>query len=88
MNEFVLSVLKSKNKQEVLLIIAQKKQIMQSQIIKNTKLYASHLSRTLKYLRDNKLIICENPTDLNYKVYKITPLGNKINKEIERILPK
>ncbi len=86
MDKLVLDLIRSKNKRDVLFYISEKKQILQSQLVKITFLYASHLSRTLKYLRDEKLIVCENPNDRNYKVYKITNLGLKISKDVKKLM--
>ena len=45
----------------------------------------SMLSRTLKELLEQKLIICENPEDRSYKFYKISKKGKGVLEEVENI---
>jgi|TARA_Y100000310_G_scaffold339521_1_gene432441 DNA-binding MarR family transcriptional regulator len=62
-----------------------KDEVISAQIEKETKMYKSHVSRTLKELRKKKLIKCMNPKDRNFKFYKITNLGKKVLEEILKI---
>lgn len=78
-------VARSKRRLEILKLLF-KKERNQSEIMKTTKMYKSHTSRTIKELSKNKLIICRNPEDRVFKFYKITVKGIKILKEVERIL--
>jgi len=61
------------------------KQLSQPEIKKETKMYKSHISRTLKELSENKLLKCLNPDDRTFKFYKITSLGMKVLNEVQRI---
>ena len=58
----------------------------QPEIMKSTGLYKSHTSRVIKELLDEKLIICKNPEDREFKFYKISVLGKKILNGAERLV--
>lgn len=78
-------IARSKRRQEILKILIEKEKTT-PEIMKITKMYKSHTSRTIKELLEKKLIICKNPKDRVFKFYKITDLGKKILKETKKIL--
>jgi len=58
-----------------------------AQLEKENDMYKSHVSRTLKELKDKELIKCTNPHDRNFKFYKLTAKGKEVlrkAKEIEK----
>ena len=78
-------IARSKRRLEILKLLSEK-EISQPEIIKITKMYKSHTSRTINELLKERLITCRNPEDRVFKFYKITALGKKILKEIGWIL--
>ena len=79
-------ILRGKNRITVLKTIS-KEELVSAQIEEETKMYKSHVSRTLKELRDKKLITCVNPKDRYFKFYRITALGKKVLEKILKIKP-
>ncbi len=77
-------IARSKRRKEVLKLLLAK-QISQPEIMKITKMYKAHTSRTMRELCDKKLAICENPEDRAFKFYSITQLGKEILKEISKV---
>ena len=77
-------ILRGKNRITVLKTIS-KDEVISAQIEEETKMYKSHVSRTLKELRKKKLIKCVNPKDRSFKFYQITNLGKKVLEEILKI---
>jgi len=75
----------SKRRREILSRL-QKQTISQHELRKLTNMYKSHISRTLKELSERKLVLCVNPKDKAFKFYRITPLGKRTMKEVERIM--
>ena len=75
----------SKRKKEILLIL-QEKSVSQPELKRLTSMYKAHISRNLKELANKKLIVCRNPKDRVFKFYRITPLGKKVIKEVQRIV--
>ena len=78
-------VARSKRRKELLEILNKSKEISQPEIMRLSKQYKSHNSRTLKELSDKGLIVCVNPEDRVFKFYKITKKGKEILKEAIRI---
>ena len=78
-------IARSKRRLEILKLLSEK-EISQPEIIKITKMYKSHTSRTINELLKEKLINCRNPEDRVFKFYKITALGKKILKEVGWVL--
>ena len=78
-------ILRAKNRREVLLILAKEK-LIPAQVMRRTKMYESHVSRTLKELSDKKLIVCENPNERRFRFYKATKFGVIIAKKVDKIL--
>ena len=82
--ELISFIARGKRRLEILklLYIKQRSQV---ELMKLTKMYKSHTSRTLKELLDNKLIVCTNPKDREFKFYKINLEGKKSLEEIKKI---
>ena len=78
-------IARSKRRLEILKLLSEK-EISQPEIIKITKMYKSHVSRTINELLEKKLIICRNPEDRVFKFYKITASGRKILKDIKELI--
>ena len=78
-------ILRAKNRREVLLFLV-KETLTPAQIMRRTKMYESHVSRTLKELLDKKLIVCKNPNERRFRFYNITKLGRNMTKEADKIL--
>lgn len=78
-------IARSKRRKEVLELLGKSKEISQREIMKLSKQYKSHNSRTIKELLNKKIIICINPQDRTFKFYKITNKGRKVLKEALRI---
>ena len=78
-------VLRAKNRFKVLQVLSEGQKIS-AQIEKQTDMYKPHVSRTLKELLSNKLIVCTNPNDRNFKFYELTAEGKKVLSEANRIL--
>jgi len=77
-------ILRGKNRITILETIS-KDEVISAQIEEKTKMYKSHVSRTLKELRKKKLIECVNPKDRYFKFYKITYTGKKVLETILKI---
>jgi len=78
-------VLRAKNRLKLLQTISTGQKIS-AQIQKETKMYKSHISRTLAELQKNKLVKCTNPQDRNFKFYALTSEGKKVLIEVSKIL--
>jgi predicted transcriptional regulator len=86
MNAKLLSyVLRAKNRRTILLLLTRER-LTPAQIMKRTGMYESHISRTLRELVKQKLIICENPNERRFRFYSMTSKGKEVAKEIENIL--
>ena len=85
-NPSLISFVASSKRRLEILRILNKKSKSQPEVMKLTGMYKAHTSRTLKELSEKKLIECLNPEDRVFKFYKITSSGNRILKEVERIL--
>jgi predicted transcriptional regulator len=76
-------VARSERRKQILFLLNEIS-LSQPEIMKKTKMYKSHTSRTLSELLDKKLIVCKNPEDREFKFYKITPLGRKTLEYLKR----
>ncbi len=85
-NPKTISFIARSNRRLEILKLCYEKEKSQPEIMKITKMYKSHTSRTINELLDRKLIICKNPKDRVFKFYKITIKGKEALKEVERIL--
>ena len=77
-------IARSKRRREVLKLLLEK-QISQPEIMRITKMYKAHTSRTIGELCDKKLAICKNPEDRAFKFYSITRLGREILRELPKV---
>ena len=78
-------IARSKRRLEVLKLLKEHKR-SQVELMKKTEMYKGHTSRTLKELSEKKLIVCRNPEDRVFRFYKITALGKRVLKEVQRIM--
>lgn len=79
-------VARSKRRKEILNLLLKVQKMSQPEIMRTSKQYKSHNSRTLKELTDKKLISCINPADRVFRFYKITKKGKQILEEVEQLL--
>ncbi len=77
-------VARSKRRMEILKLLSEGEK-SQIKIMKTTKMYKAHTSRTIKELLDKKLIVCKNPEDRAFKFYRITSLGKKVLEEAKKL---
>ena len=70
-------ILRSKNR-EIILKHLLKENKTASDLVKITGMYKSHISRTLKGLKEEKLIECLNPKDREFKFYRLTKKGKEV----------
>lgn len=56
-----------------------------SDLKETLKVPISHVSKTLKELKDNELVECLTPERRKSKFYSITPKGTKILDEISKV---
>lgn len=77
-------IARSKRRLEILNILKTNEK-SQVEIMKLTKMYKAHTSRTLKELSEKELIHCINPEDRMFKFYKITKKGKEILNDIKRV---
>jgi len=86
MNTNILSfVLRAKNRIKLLNVL-QDGQKVSAQIEKQTGMYKSHISRTLRELTEKKLIRCVNSKDRNFRFYELTSEGKKVILQVDKIL--
>ncbi|MDD3083984.1 MAG: winged helix-turn-helix domain-containing protein [Candidatus ainarchaeum sp.] len=78
-------VLRGKNRIKVLKALNEKK-LISKQIEKETGMYKSHVSRTLKELLERKLITCINQKDRSFKFYKLTSMGTKLINSLNKMV--
>jgi|GEM_PF-1032555 len=76
---------RSKRRIEVLKLLSETQKMSQPEIMRTSKQYKSHNSRTLKELVEKKLISCINPSDRAFKFYKITQKGKEVLAGVESI---
>ncbi len=55
----------------------------QAQLFHETKLYRSHVKRTLLELEEKYLVKCLNPKDRIYKIYVLTSKGKNLIKHLK-----
>lgn len=82
--QLISSVLRAKNRIRALAALETTPKIA-AQIMKETGMYKSHTSRTLKELEQKHLIKCKNPKDRAYKFYTLTKSGKTILKKAMEI---
>jgi DNA-binding IclR family transcriptional regulator len=77
----VAFIKRAKNRNAILQLLAEKKKT-QAELHHESKMYRTHVRRTLIELQKRKLVKCLNPKDRIYKIYQITNLGKEVLKEI------
>ena len=83
--KLIAFIARSERRNEILNLLRGER-MGQPTIMKKTSMYKGHVSRTLKELLEQKLIICENPEDRSFKFYKISKKGRDVLKEVENIV--
>ena len=82
--ELISFILRARNRKEIIKQLNSGNKTP-TDLAKITKMYKSHISRTLKELIDEGLIVCLNPKDREYKFYKLTKKCKVLLKRIEMI---
>lgn len=80
--ELISFILRAKNRKDILNQLSLDNRTA-TELTKITKMYKSHISRTLIELLREKLIECLNPNDREYKFYKITNKGKLLMKNLK-----
>ncbi|MBU2589733.1 MAG: winged helix-turn-helix domain-containing protein [Nanoarchaeota archaeon] len=83
--ELISFILRAKNRKRILSLL-EKEYKLPAQLMKETGMYKSHVSRTLKELKDKRLIACKNPDDHTFRFYTLTKKGKVILKEVKEEL--
>jgi len=78
-------ILRGENRLKVMDSLREEEKVS-SQLEKENDMYKSHVSRTLKELKEKDLIKCTNPHDRNFKFYKLTPKGKEVLKKAKEIV--
>lgn len=83
--KLVFKIIKSENLKSVYFYILDNNNFVQKDLKKETLIKNdSHISNTIKFFRENKLIKCKNEDDVNYKIYESTPRFLKLKEEVEK----
>lgn len=75
-------VVRGRNRKRVLL--AFNKPMTPTEIKEKTKVSLSHISHALRILKSKKLVKCINEKAKVGRIYKLTPIGKDIVKEIQK----
>jgi predicted transcriptional regulator len=62
-----------------------KKRNTPTNIAKNTGIRVNHISKVLKELSVKGLIQCLNPEARKGRIYEITEVGRKVNKDVKKL---
>ena len=82
-NTYLVAFIKrAKNRNTILQLLAEKKK-SQAELHHESRMYRTHVRRTLIELQKRKLVKCLNPKDRIYKIYQITNLGKEVLEEIQ-----
>ncbi|MBT4805691.1 hypothetical protein HON71_05970 [Candidatus Woesearchaeota archaeon] len=82
-NAYLVAFIKrAKNRNTILQLLAEKKK-SQAELHHESRMYRTHVRRTLIELQKRKLVKCLNPKDRIYKIYQITNLGKEVLEEIQ-----
>ena len=82
-NAYLVAFIKrAKNRNTILQLLAEKKK-SQAELHHESRMYRTHVRRTLIELQKRKLVKCLNPKDRIYKIYQITNLGKEVLEEIK-----
>lgn len=83
-SELVSYIIRSKNRQKILELLSSSEKTV-AQIVKDTDMYTTHTHRTIRELKERKLVEKTNPKDKIYSFYKTTPKGKKILSDVVKI---
>jgi DNA-binding MarR family transcriptional regulator len=75
-------VLRGKNRKTLLQALSKRKEATQAELHHTTKLYRTHVRRSLLELEYKGLVKCLNPKDRIYKLYTLTELGLEVLKQV------
>lgn len=73
-------VLRGKNRKVIIKALSDGRKT-QAELHKITKMYRTHVRRTLNELISKGLVKCLNPKDRIYKLYELTKKGKELNKK-------
>lgn len=73
-------VLRGKNRKVIIKALSDGRKT-QAELHKITKMYRTHVRRTLNELISKGLVRCLNPKDRIYKLYELTKKGRELNKK-------
>lgn len=76
--------MRSKNRKAILKSLESRTKT-QAELHKITKMYRTHVRRSLNELIDKRLVVCLNPKDRIFKLYEITQKGKRILKKVDEI---
>ena len=75
---------RGKNRSKILQLLSENDKT-QAELHSKSKMYRTHVRRTLIELQNRKLVKCLNPKDRIHKIYQITNLGEKVLDEIKQV---
>lgn len=78
----VAFVKRAKNRLKILKLLSEREKT-QAELHQQSKMYRTHVRRTLIELQEKKLVKCLNPKDRIYKLYITTKKGNEIISRIK-----
>jgi predicted transcriptional regulator len=81
----LISFIKRSSQRKKVLFALEKAPSTPSEIAKQTNMYLTHASRTLRELCSKKLVKCLTPKERVGKYYEITKLGKKVLSQIRRM---
>lgn len=82
--ELISFILRAKNRREIIKHLKEGNKTA-SDLVKLTRMYKSHVSRTLAELKKEELIECLNPNDREYKFYTLTNKGKKLLIDLKKL---
>ena len=77
-------VLRGKNRKLIMESLLENNKT-QAELHKLTKMYRTHVRRTLNELIDKKLVMCLNPNDKRYKIYMLSSIGKNTIDQIKKL---
>ncbi|MGL6298916.1 MAG: MarR family transcriptional regulator [Methanobacteriaceae archaeon] len=77
-------VRRSQHRSKVLLAINDDV-LMPSDISKKLNIRPTHISRALKGLKEEKIVVCLNEEEIRGRLFKVTELGKEVIKEMNKI---
>lgn len=80
---YLFTFVKRANNRSKILHLLSSEEKTQAQLHHESKLYRTHVRRTLLELQEKKLVKCLNPKDRIYKLYKVTAIGKEVLNKIE-----